>query len=158
IVARLGEAGMFFMSESGPTRGVSVEPRRCAASEQDAWRGRLIRGEVHDENAAVLGGVSTLGGLFGAAEAVLEAVTPWLAAVRDESSPIPSRWAREVVRRQGLDPHGSWALGWDTPSTGPGHTPSSSGRYFSPASFGHLGYAGTSVWVDPDRELIVVLL
>src|SRR5207245_8932307 len=49
-------------------------------------------------------------------------------AVRDESSPIPSRWAREFVRRQGLDPHGSWALGWDTPSTGPGHTPSSSGR------------------------------
>ncbi len=158
VFARLGVSGLFYMSESGPTGSVSVDPRRFAASEQDEWRGRLIRGEVHDENAAVMGGVSTHAGLFGTAEAVLEAVMPWLAAVRDESSPIPSRWAREFVRRQGLDPHGSWALGWDTPSTGPGHTPSSSGRYFSPASFGHLGYAGTSVWIDPDRELIVVLL
>src|SRR5438552_18490094 len=102
------------MSESGPTGGVSVDPRRFAASEQDEWRGRLIRGEVHDENAAVMGGVSTHPGLFGTAGAVLEAVTPWLAAVRDESSPIPSRWARALVRRQGLDSHGSLALGCDT--------------------------------------------
>src|SRR5881296_450401 len=130
VLARLGVSGLFFMSESGPTGGVSVDARRFAATEQDEWRGRLIRGEVHDENAAVLG----------------------------ESSPIPSWGAREFVRRQGIDPRGSWALGWDTPSTGPGNTPSSSGQYFSPASFGHLGYAGTSVWVDPERELIVVLL
>ena len=158
VLARLGVSGLFFMSESGPTGGVSVDARRFAATEQDEWRGRLIRGEVHDENAAVMGGVSTHAGLFGTAEAVLQAVAPWLAAVRGESSPIPSWWAREFVRRQGIDPCGSWALGWDTPSTGPGKTPSSSGQYFSSASFGHLGYAGTSVWVDPDRELIVVLL
>src|SRR5437667_5937512 len=158
VLARLGVSGLFFMSESGPTGGVSVDARRFAATEQDEWRGRLIRGEVHDENAAVMGGVFTHAGLFGTAEAVLEAVTPWLAAVRDDSLPIPSRWAREFVRRQGIDPHGSWALGWDTPSTGPGKTPSSSGQYFSSASFGHLGYAGTSVWIDPGRELIVVLL
>jgi len=158
VLARLGVSGLFFMSESGPTGRVSVDARQFAATEQDDWRGRLIRGEVHDENAAVLGGVSTHAGLFGTAEAVREAVTPWLAAVRGASSPIPSWWAREFVRRQGIDPHGSWALGWDTPSTGPGNMPSSSGQYFSPASFGHLGYAGTSVWVDPDRELIVVLL
>jgi len=158
VLARLGVSGLFLMSESGPTGRVSVDARQFAATEQDDWRGRLIRGEVHDENAAVLGGVSTHAGLFGTAEAVREAVTPWLAAVRGASSPIPSWWAREFVRRQGIDPHGSWALGWDTPSTGPGNMPSSSGQYFSPASFGHLGYAGTSVWVDPDRELIVVLL
>jgi len=158
VFARLGVSGLFFMSESGPTGSVSVDGRRFAATEQDEWRGRLIRGEVHDENAAVMGGVSTHAGLFGTAEAVLQAVAPWLAAVRGESSPIPSWWAREFVRRQGIDPCGSWALGWDTPSTGPGNTPSSSGLHFSPASFGHLGYAGTSVWIDPDRELIVVLL
>ena len=158
VFARLGVSGLFFMSESGPTGSVSVDGRRFAATEQDEWRGRLIRGEVHDENAAVMGGVSTHAGLFGTAEAVLQAVAPWLAAVRGESSPIPSWWAREFVRRQGIDPCGSWALGWDTPSTGPGNTPSSSGLHFSPASFGHLGYAGTSVWIDPDRELIAVLL
>ncbi|HZC67920.1 MAG TPA: serine hydrolase, partial [Nitrospirales bacterium] len=157
-LARLGVSGLFYMSESGPSGGVAVDARRFAATEQDEWRGRLIRGEVHDENAAVLGGVSTHAGLFGTAESVLRAVTPWLAAVRGESSPIPSWCAREFVRRQGIDPHGSWALGWDTPSMGPGDTPSSSGSYFSPTSFGHLGYAGTSVWVDPERDLIVVLL
>src|SRR5437867_6646909 len=158
VLARLSVSGLFYMSESGPTGGVSVDARRFAATEQDEWRGRLIRGEVHDENAAVLGGVSTHAGLFGTAAAVLRSVTPWLAAVRGESSPIPSWWAREFARRQGVEPHGSLALGGDTPYTGPGNTPSSSGQYFSSASFGHLGYAGTSVWIDPGRELIVVLL
>jgi CubicO group peptidase (beta-lactamase class C family) len=129
-----------------------------AATEQDDWRGRMIRGEVHDENAAVMGGVSSHAGLFGTAEAVARAVGPWLAAVQGEASPIPAPWAREFVRKQGIDPQGSWALGWDTPSTGPGGTPSSSGSHFSPGSFGHLGYAGTSVWIDPERDLIVVLL
>lgn len=158
VLARLGASGLFYVSERGPTGGVSVDARRFAATEQDEWRGRLIRGEVHDENAAVMGGVSTHAGLFGTAEAVLRAVLPWLAAVRGESSPIPTSLAKEFVRKQEIDPHGSWALGWDTPSLGPGSVPSSSGQYFSSGSFGHLGYAGTSVWIDPDRDLIVVLL
>jgi CubicO group peptidase (beta-lactamase class C family) len=154
----LGAQGLFYMSEGGPTSGMLVGVRQFAATEQDDWRGRMIRGEVHDENAAVMGGVSTHAGLFGTADAVARAISPWLASVRGEASPIPAPWAKEFVRKQGIDPNGSWALGWDTPSTGPGGTPSSSGSYFSPASFGHLGYAGTSVWIDPERELIVVLL
>ena len=79
-------------------------------------------------------------------------------AVRKEASPLPWAWANEFVRRQGIVPGGSWALGWDTPSAGPGGEPSSSGQCFSPTSFGHLGYAGTSIWVDPEQSLIVVLL
>lgn len=158
VWARLGACDLFYMSESGPTGGRSVANRQFAATEQDGWRGRIIRGEVDDENAAALGGVSAHAGLFGTAMSVARVVGPWLAAVRDEKSPIPSSWAKEFVRRQGIDPNGSWALGWDTPSSGPGGTPSSSGSYFSQGSFGHLGYAGTSVWIDPERELIVVLL
>ena len=159
VFPRLGAQDLFYMSESGPTGGVSVDARRFAAAEQDEWRGRLIRGEVHDENAAVMGGVSAHAGLFCTAEAVARAVGPWLAAVRGVSSPIPVSWAREFVRKQSIDPMGSWALGWDTPSAGPGGEPSSSsGRCFSPTSFGHLGYAGTSIWVDPEQSLIVVLL
>src|SRR5436309_7206498 len=100
VLARLSVSGLFYMSESGPTGGVSVDARRFAATEQDEWRGRLIRGEVHDEDAGVVGGVSTPGSLFGTAAAVLRAGTSWLAAVRGESSPIPSWWAREFVRRQ----------------------------------------------------------
>jgi CubicO group peptidase (beta-lactamase class C family) len=122
------------------------------------WRGRLLRGEVHDENAAVMGGVSSHAGLFGTAEAAARAVSPWLVAVRGKALPIPASWAKEFVRKQGIDPYGSWALGWDTPSTGPGVAPSSSGQFFSPTAFGHLGYAGTSIWVDPEQDLIVVLL
>jgi CubicO group peptidase (beta-lactamase class C family) len=158
VFPRLGARDMFYMGEDGPTGGVSIAGRQFAATEQDDWRGRMIRGEVHDENAAVMGGVSAHAGLFGTAVAVARAVGPWLAAVRGDASSIPAPWAREFVRKQGIDPQGSWALGWDTPSTGPGGTPSSSGSHFSPGSFGHLGYAGTSVWIDPERDLIVVLL
>ena len=158
VFPRLGAQDLFYMSESGPTGGISLSNRRFAATEQDEWRGRMIRGEVHDENTAVMGGVSAHAGLFGTAVAVARTVGPWLAAVRGEASPIPASWAREFVRKQKIDPGGSWALGWDTPSAGPGGTPPSSGAYFSPASFGHLGYAGTSVWIDPERALIVALL
>ena len=158
VFAKLGMQGLFYMSENGPTGGDSVSERRFAVTEQDEWRGRLIRGEVHDEHAAVLGGVSAHAGLFGTAEAVAGAVGLWLAAVRGEASPLSSAWAKEFVRRQEIVSGASWALGWDTPSTGPGGEPSSSGRFFSPVSFGHLGYTGTSVWIDPERELIVVLL
>ncbi len=158
VFPRLGASGLFYMGEDGPTGGISVAARRFAATEQDEWRGRMLCGEVHDENAAVMGGVSSHAGLFGTADAVAQAVRPWLAAVRGEASPLPASWAKEFVRRQSIDLQGSWALGWDTPSTGPGGAPSSSGRSFSPTSFGHLGYAGTSVWIDPERDLIVVLL
>jgi CubicO group peptidase (beta-lactamase class C family) len=158
VWARLGASDLFYMSEGGPTGGLLVANRQFAATEQDGWRGRVIRGEVDDENAAVMGGVSAHAGLFGTAMAVARAAGQWLAAVRGGASPIPSSWAKEFVRKQGIDPQGSWALGWDTPSTGPGGTPSSSGSHFSPGSFGHLGYAGTSVWIDPERDLIVVLL
>ena len=60
---------------------------------------------------------------------------------------------REFTERQAHIQGASWALGWDTPSM-----PSSSGQYFSPRSFGHLGYTGTSIWIDPVQELEVVLL
>jgi len=158
VFPRLGARELFYMSESGPTGRTSVTGRQFAATEQDDWRGRMIRGEVHDENAAMLGGVSSHAGLFGTAISVARAVRPWLAAVRGEASPIPASWANEFTRKQGMDPQGSWALGWDTPSTGPGGAPSSSGRFFSPTAFGHLGYAGTSVWIDPERNVIVALL
>lgn len=158
IFPRLGASDMFYMGESGPPKEISLTGRRFAATEQDDWRGRMIRGEVHDENAAVMGGVSAHAGLFGTAVSVARAVGLWLAAVRGESSSIPALWAREFVRKQVIDPQSSWALGWDTPSTGLAGIPSSSGAYFSPGSFGHLGYAGTSVWIDPERDLIVVLL
>jgi serine-type D-Ala-D-Ala carboxypeptidase len=127
--------------------------RSIAPTELDSWRGHLLCGEVHDENAAVLGGVAGHAGLFGTAEAVLAVTGAWLRAYHRKPSILNPDAVLEFLKKQVNIPGSSWAIGWDTPSP-----PSSSGRYFSNHSFGHLGYTGTSVWIDPDRELEVVLL
>lgn len=124
-----------------------------APTEWDPWRGRLLCGEVHDENAAALGGVAGHAGLFGSAETVLAVTGAWLEGYHRTSSMLHSGIVREFSSRHEGIPGSSWALGWDTPSS-----PSSSGRYFSPQSFGHLGFTGTSIWIDPVCELEVVLL
>lgn len=126
--------------------------RVIAPTEQDPWRGRLLRGEVHDENAYAMGGVAGHAGLFGDAAAVLAVSGQWLEAYLGRQSSLPADLVRRFVTRPGTA-GSNWALGWDTPSP-----PSSSGRRFSPRSFGHLGFTGTSLWVDPECELEVVLL
>lgn len=131
---------------------------RIAPTERDAWRGRVLRGEVHDENASWLGGVSGHAGLFAAATDLLT-FGEWLLARhggRADGSASPSLSQgiiREFTRRQRVVPGSSRALGWDTPSAG-----GSAGSLLSPASFGHTGFTGTSIWIDPARELVVVLL
>jgi CubicO group peptidase (beta-lactamase class C family) len=130
-----------------------VHRSRIAPTEWDDWRGRLLQGEVHDENAAAMRGIAGHAGLFGTAESVLAITGAWLRAHRGQPSMLNGELVREFTRLRTDVPQSSWALGWDTPST-----PSSSGEYFSPESFGHLGYTGTSVWIDPQRELEVVLL
>lgn len=123
-----------------------------APTEEDPWRGRLLRGQVHDENAYAMGGVAGHAGLFGDASAVLTVSGHWLQAYLGRPSWLQADLVRRFATRSA--PAGSsWALGWDTPSR-----PSSSGRRFSPRSFGHLGYTGTSLWIDPACELEVVLL
>jgi CubicO group peptidase (beta-lactamase class C family) len=124
-----------------------------APTEVDSWRGRLLCGEVHDQNAAALGGEAGHAGLFGTAAAVLTVTGVWLQAYRGRKALLDRGIAFEFTRRQEQDAASSWALGWDTPSV-----LSSSGRYFPPRSFGHLGFTGTSVWIDPEHELEVVLL
>jgi CubicO group peptidase (beta-lactamase class C family) len=133
---------------------------RIAPTERDPWRGRIIQGEVHDENAAFLGGVSGHAGLFGTAEDLLS-FGEWLLAARTDEGAGSRRKGltvtpgvvREFTRRQDLVAQSSRALGWDTPSTG-----SSAGNRLSPVSFGHTGFTGTSIWIDPSRRLVVVLL
>lgn len=129
-------------------RGGDVAP-----TEHDIWRGRLLCGEVHDENAASLGGVAGHAGLFGTAAAVLAVTGAWLQAYHRRSSMLDADLVKEFTCRQTVVPGASWALGWDTPSP-----PSSAGRFLPEVSFGHLGYTGTSVWIDPLQELEIVLL
>jgi CubicO group peptidase (beta-lactamase class C family) len=150
----------------------SAERWRIAPTERNSsFRPYLIHGEVHDENAFVLGGVAGHAGLFSSAQDL--AVFAGLLAERGmlrpchfdvkagvpcgaRSIPIEIRFfEEETVARftQRNDPEVSQALGWDTPSGN-----SSSGDYFTSLSFGHTGFTGTSIWIDPERDLFVVLL
>ncbi len=114
------------------------------------FRHRIIQGEVQDENASVLGGVAGHAGLFSTASEV----AMFANALLDGKQP---RFRRETMAlftgRQSSPPGTSRALGWDTPSA-----PSQSGKYFSASSFGHLGYTGTSLWIDPERQISITLL
>ena len=111
------------------------------------FRKRIIQGEVQDENASVLGGVAGHAGLFSNATDLAVLAHCMLQGGRPILRPDT---VELFTRRYGP---GSRALGWDTPSD-----PSQSGKYLSPRSFGHLGYTGTSLWIDPERRLAVALL
>lgn len=152
----LGLADMDF-GAVGRTGPEGLDPRRrarTAATEQCDWRGRILRGEVHDPNASILGGAAGHAGLFGTAADVLALATVWLDAWHGRQSLLPAELVRSFCMRQDLPPGSDWALGWDTPTEGQ----SSSGRYFGRQSVGHLGFTGTSLWMDLERELVVVIL
>lgn len=145
---------------------------RIAPTEVDtAWRKRLLRGEVHDENAGRLGGVSGHAGLFSNAPD-LARFASWLLTLRATASadgrrsdgdglgagvtPAPdAALVREFTTRQHVPSWSTRALGWDTPSDS-GY--SSAGTAMSRRSFGHTGFTGTSIWIDPDRDMYVILL
>ena len=125
---------------------------RTAPTEVDPWRGRLLRGEVHDENGWALGGVAGHAGLFGTAPAVGRFARAALETLRGRPRLArPETFARFVRRTRVAG--SSRALGWDTMLV-----TSSCGRSLSPAAFGHTGFTGTSLWVDPAQDLYVVLL
>jgi CubicO group peptidase (beta-lactamase class C family) len=115
-----------------------------------SFRQRIIQGEVQDENASVLGGIAGHAGLFSTAENL----AIFAHAMLNGGHPILRSTTVDLFSRREPAPEGtSRGLGWDTSSA-----PSQSGEYFSPHSFGHLGYTGTSLWIDPDRQLSIVLL
>lgn len=114
------------------------------------FRHRVIQGEVNDENAWLMGGVAGHAGLFAPAIDVARFAVCMLRG----GTPILQPATVELFTRREASPLGtSRVLGWDTPSE-----PSTSGRHFSRRSFGHLGFTGTSVWIDPERQLSVTLL
>ena len=126
--------------------------RRTAPTQVETWRGRLLRGEVHDPNAWALGGAAGHAGLFGAVGAVARFAQAVLRTF-DGASVIgrPDTLAR-FVQRSGV-PGSSRALGWDT------MLPTSScGRQMSSRAIGHTGFTGTSLWIDPLPGIYVVLL
>lgn len=123
---------------------------RNSATAHSTFRNRIVQGEVQDENANVLGGVAAHAGLFSTAEDVARFAHMMLAG---GNSILRPETIALFTRREASPSGTSHALGWDTPSV-----PSQSGRYFGPRSYGHLGYTGTSLWIDPDRQLSITLL
>jgi CubicO group peptidase (beta-lactamase class C family) len=131
-----------------------AERRRFAATEACSWRGRVLWGEVHDPNAWAMGGVAGHAGLFAPADDVLRFAGAMLDAWYGRSGVFPQEWARRFLTKNTAPDQTTWALGWDTPTQGT----SSSGRHFSATSVGHLGFTGTSMWIDLEREAVVVML
>jgi CubicO group peptidase (beta-lactamase class C family) len=119
-------------------------------ADDKTFRHRVIQGEVQDENASVLGGVAPQAGLFSTAEDLAR----YAHAMLNGGRPVLRESTVRLFCRRQIVPAGSTrALGWDTPSA-----TSQAGKYFSQASFGHLGYTGTSLWMDPERQLSIALL
>ena len=139
----------------GSLRRLAIDPGRVVPTEEVAWRGGVLRGEIHDENAWILAGRGSAGhaGLFAdggsvsrLGMAILDAwsgrSSDWLS--RDDLAPL--------LRRR---PGGSHRAGFDSRSQ---DGVAMSGRHFGDETFGHLGFTGTSIWMDPERELVGVLL
>jgi CubicO group peptidase (beta-lactamase class C family) len=139
---------------------------RIAPTENDPWRGRVVRGEVHDENALALGGVAPHAGLFASASDLAHLAEMLLDGGSFGGRRIVSRAAVELFTARAGVPASSRALGWDTPTDESGHRSStrgepgfsSAGSLLSARSFGHTGFTGTSMWMDPERGLYVILL
>jgi CubicO group peptidase (beta-lactamase class C family) len=153
-----GPLGMAHTTYNPPAESrVQIPPTQ----DDRAFRRRIIQGEVQDENASVLGGVAAHAGVFSTAEdlaqfahamlgggpAIVHSAIVHSTIVRPETIAL-------FTRRESTPAGTSRALGWDTPSG----QPSQSGKCFSAQAFGHLGYTGTSLWIDPTRQLSVVLL
>ena len=144
IFAPIGMTGTTF---NPPT---SLWERIVPTAYDQHFRKKIIQGEVQDENASVLGGVAGHAGLFSTARDLAQ----FAHAMLNGGGPILRPETLATFTQREASPAGSSrALGWDTPSA-----PSQSGKYFSAKSFGHLGYTGTSLWIDPVRQLSVTLL
>ncbi len=134
-------------------RGVGAVDRTAdiAPTEQCAWRGRIVQGNVHDENAYALGGTSGHAGLFGTATALADVGVASLRAIDGDAAWLAPDAMREMIAPL---PGGSHRMGWD----GKSPVGSSVGSVLGPRTFGHLGFTGTSLWCDPDAHVVVALV
>lgn len=129
--------------------------KNCACTEKCSWRKKVLCGDVHDENTWAVGGVSGQAGLFGTIESVLKITNHildiWLD--KEKETHIDRETLKYFLESRKIK-NSSWVMGFDTPS--PEY--SSGGKYLNRKSVGHLGFTGTSFWIDPEKELVMVLL
>lgn len=126
---------------------------RIAPTEYDPYRQRLIWGTVHDENSAALGGVAGHAGLFSSARDLSRFAQMYLNFGTLDGKKILDRATILEFQRVQDSSFSNRAIGWEKPTGG-----NSAGRRMSPAAFGHTGFTGTSIWMDPANDVFVVIL
>ena len=145
---------LFFVNLKAPDKAAGTRSGRAfAATECCPWRGRTLIGEVHDDNTYAMGGVSGQAGLFGTIQDVAAVAEAWLGSFLHANGLFETGLVKQFWQKS-EQPGSTRALGFDTPSP----RASQAGSGFGPKTVGHLGFTGTSLWIDPDRELIVILL
>jgi CubicO group peptidase (beta-lactamase class C family) len=156
IMRPMGLENRIFFKKIKGGKGTPKKNKNFVATEKCPWRKKVLRGEVHDDNCFVLGGISGHCGLFGDIESVLD-LCVFLLDIWKKRKKHPKISSTDLQTFLGWqDPaiETTRVLGFDTPSA----TGSSGGRFLSRSSVGHLGFTGTSFWIDPEKELVVVLL
>ncbi len=151
VYGPLALTGLFFNPLNAPPK---TDLHAYAATEDCPWRQKVLEGEVHDDNAHAMGGVAGHAGLFGTAQEVFRLLQELLHTYLGTA---PSGVFRQDVVRaffKRQTDRDSWALGFDTPT----RPDSSSGKHFSDQSVGHLGFTGTSFWMDLEKAITVILL
>ena len=130
-----------------------IKKERYVATGTCRWSGRRLKGIVHDDNCRFYGEICGHAGLFGTAPAVLALCRELLLLLKGERSRLT---ISPEVFAQACSPLGTseWTAGFNRRSD----DESSSGDYFSSQSIGHLGFTGTSFWIDPEQDLVVVIL
>ena len=125
-----------------------------AATQYCPWRKKLLQGEVDDEHCWLLNGIAGHAGLFGTIHGVMDMcihiLNQW--KEREKTPAYKNSLLKKALKK--VHKNSTWCLGFDTPSA----VGSSGGRYLSKESVGHLGFTGTSFWIDPQKDIIVTLL
>jgi CubicO group peptidase (beta-lactamase class C family) len=148
VASQLGVDDTVFFASSRPDRDWAA---RCAPTGWSPWRERILIGEVNDDNCAALGGVAGHAGMFGLAQSVARFGAACVGAWRGRRGASEEELIRHATAvRSG----GTHRLGWD----GKAEQGSAAGSLIDAEAFGHLGFTGTSLWCDPRRQVVVVLL
>jgi len=136
------------------TRRLHPVEEMIAPTENCPWRKKILCGEVHDDNAYAMGGVAGHAGLFSSARDIHALLTCLDRCLQGKDDFLPASLLEEFLAKDEKTANSTCALGWDTPAP----DKSSSGGFFSPRSVGHLGFTGTSVWWDREKNFHVILL
>ncbi|MEW6777129.1 MAG: serine hydrolase domain-containing protein [Bdellovibrionota bacterium] len=158
VASALSLKRTFFIPLPRDDQALPVPLKEIAPTSICPWRGRLLHGEVEDDNAWALSGVAAQAGLFSSLSDLENLFLHLRRIYRGEPGLLRPETLALLWKKEDVPQGTTWALGWDTPNPVGSHTPSSAGERFSRRAVGALGFTGTSLWYDLDRDLAVLCL